>query len=216
VAVAHALCPERGEAERTRRTTELLRGAGIPEGTERMTLDNFRPTPGTRTAYEAARAFAANPGPRGIVFAGPMELGKTHLSLGIARRLVERGVGSICRTVPEVMDLLRAALDRGDQDSVWGTMEVLRLTPVLILDDLGAERSTEWTRERLFVVVNGRELGGTPIVGSTNHPTPDALAAAIGGLQGERIASRLNRSSDWIQLSGPPYRTLFGEGGQGR
>jgi len=184
---------------------KLLRGASIPGGTDHMTLSNFKATRGTKAAYQSACDFAEGRSERGIVLSGPTGCGKSHLAIGILRRRLERHQPGIFRTVPELLDTLRAA-QRSDDNRADKIMELLKTTPLLCLDDFGTEKGTEWSVERLFIVLNARELNAGPMVVTTNFAKPGDLAKRLGGIPGERIVSRLRGLCSWAQMDAPDYR----------
>lgn len=140
----------------------------------------------------------AEPGGRNLILAGPVGVGKTHALWAVARELVLRGDESWILSATELLELLRPGGDEGalDRASRIG---------ILGLDDLGAERASDWTAERLALIVDRRWLGERSILGSTNLTLgPDGeLIAALG----ERTYSRLVGSNAVVlQLQGDDRR----------
>ena len=198
-------CELREAADAEAAYAELLRGASIPGGTDHMTLANFKAARGTKAAHQAACDFAEGRSERGIIFAGPTGCGKTHLAIGILRhRLMRRQLG-VFRTVPELLDTLRAA-QRSDDNRADKIMELLKTTPLLCFDDFGTEKGTDWAAERLFIIINARELNGGSLLATTNFPKPKDLAERLGGISGERIVSRMRGLCSWVQMDAPDYR----------
>lgn len=104
-----------------------------------------------------------------LVLLGPVGTGKTGAALAICRDdWLVRGLGVAFWPVVDVLDGLRpeGGLDVGDLVDV----------PRLILDDLGSERPTDWTAERLYAVVNGRWLAEAPTIATSNLPATRATA----------------------------------------
>jgi DNA replication protein DnaC len=117
---------------------------------------------------------------RNLVLFGPVGTGKTHTAIAAVRALFERSAyGALFLPVVELLDQLRP----GGPD---GALERAAAANVLILDDLGAEKPSDWTGERLYSIVNRRWLEQRPTVATSNIP-PDELAERVG----ERTYSRL-------------------------
>jgi len=117
-------------------------------------------------AYAAAWAFAHDAdAPPWLYFEGPPGGGKTHLMAAIAHACLEQGETVMFRVVPKLMDWFKAGYD--DDDFQQRFDEVCQI-PVLLLDDLGSERTTGWTQERLFVLLNDRYAHRRRTVISTN------------------------------------------------
>jgi DNA replication protein DnaC len=205
--MSYTPCEVGARAAQEAHERSLLRGADLPEGTEHMTLDSYHPGPGTAAAFRFACEFCEQEEPRrGVVFAGTTGCGKTHLAVAILRHWVGRGRRGLFRSVPNLMEILRIAQLADDEDRLWETLQTLRLRPLLVLDDLGTEKVTDTRLERLFQIVNDRELTGQPLIVTCNYPRPAALAEHLGGIAGERIVSRLRGICEWVEMDGPDGR----------
>ena len=153
-----------------------------------MTFGGYLPSRETRAALAAMRSFCEDP-VGWLVLVGGVGCGKTHLLAACANELLARGRHPLYVVVPDFLDYLRAAYEDdeefgGERADVSERMRQAIRADVLLLDDLGAEKRTAWTDERLYMVLNARYNAGTPTVVATNLP-PDA------GVVEERIASRL-------------------------
>ncbi|MFQ5860036.1 MAG: ATP-binding protein [Dehalococcoidia bacterium] len=134
-----------------------------------------------RRALEAAQAFAEEP--RGwLVLTGPSGSGKTHLAAAIANRCIQRGVPALFVLIPDLLDHLRAAFAPSSDLSYDELFDQVRNTPLLLLDDLGAQASTPWAQEKLYQVLNHRF--------NAQLPTVVTLAAPLERLD-ERLRTRL-------------------------
>jgi len=145
---------------------------------------------------------------RGLYFCGGVGTGKTHLAVAVMNELMaKKRVPSLFVTVPEFLDNLREAYMIPGRDlDEW--MDTVKNADVLVLDDLGTERPTEWVRERLFVVVNHRYREALPTL-FTSNIGPENLPAQLG----ERTASRIIAMCEGIELEGTDYRETARNGG---
>lgn len=140
--------------------------------------------------------WAATEGPLpNLVLFGPTGTGKTFAAVAAAR--VRFDAGDEVQFWP-IVELLDAIRPNGDPDA-WNA--AVYDAQVLILDDLGAARATDWTDERLYALVNRRWLDERPTIVTTNlHPRD--LATNIG----DRMASRVLGGAMVYGLGGQDHR----------
>ena len=138
----------------------------------RLTFDNFLPQgrsgspasqKGFSRAYEAARAFAAEPG-GWFILSGPSGCGKTHLAAAIANGRLNQGHPVFYITTPDLLDHLRSAFSPGSEIPYDEFFEQVRNASLLVLDDLGAQTSTLWAREKLDQLLTYRFNSELPTV----------------------------------------------------
>jgi len=211
-------CTPECEKKNERREWELMRRdarvatlrerSGLSKRMKGYTLGNFKPT----VSNAAGRARVKVDGyledweenreaGKGLYFCGGVGTGKTHLAVAVMNELIrKKRTPSLFVTVPELLDNLRETYNKpGRNLDEW--MDVVQNAEFLVLDDLGSERTTEWVRERIFVIVNHRYREALPTV-FTSNIGPKDLAEQLG----ERTASRIIAMCDWIALEGDDYR----------
>ncbi|MFC2016327.1 ATP-binding protein [Chloroflexota bacterium] len=157
----------------------------------RLTFDNLLPQGRNETpisqeqfsrAYQAAKMFAAEP--KGwLVLAGPSGCGKTHLAAAIANHCIASNHPVFYITTPDLLDHLRSTFSPNSEVPYDEFFEQVRNTPLLILDDLGAQSSTPWAKEKLDQLLNHRF--------SNQLPTVIVSILPIEELE-DRIRTRLN------------------------
>lgn len=122
-------------------------------------------------------------GERGLFMIGATGLGKTHLSLAIANRVIERGFSVIYGSVPELLRMLdNEQFGRSNGD----TMPLMTGCDLLILDDLGAENRTDRNISMLYEIINARLNRSAALIVNTNF-----TAQEIKERYQDRIWSRL-------------------------
>lgn len=177
----------------------------FPMRLEGATLESW---PGARNSRP--RIAAANyvlrwpPEKPWLTFLGGTGRGKTGLACGIVREVWERhGVAGQVWTMEEILSRYKATFDEDSRrETTEAVTEHLLTLPLLVVDDLGAEKLTDWTDERTFALINGRYSGMKPTIVTGNQESP-----GFAGLQG-RVKSRLMDASigEWMVVEGPDRR----------
>ncbi len=144
----------------------------------RLTFDNLIPEGRSgnpinqeqfRRAYEAAKAFATEP--KGwLVLVGPSGCGKTHLAAAIGNERLAHGHPVFFITTPDLLDRLRSAFNPNSEMPYDEFFDQIRNAPLLVLDDLSAQTSTPWAKEKLDQLLNHRFNSDLPTVIVTITP----------------------------------------------
>jgi DNA replication protein DnaC len=113
---------------------------------------------------------------RGLWFDGPVGTGKTSLAILVAKAAKDAGRSYAVFPVPRLLAEIKRTFDRDASDSYMGFFRRLCTVDLLVLDDLGAEKQTEWVLEQLYSIVNERWQDRRSIVVTTNVPDPDPEA----------------------------------------
>ena len=124
-------------------------------------------------ALTAARAFADNP-EGWLVLAGPSGNGKTHLAAAIANYRIAGDRPAFYITTPDLLDHLRSSFSPDSDMPYDEFFEQVRNTPLLVLDDFGAQSGTPWATEKLEQLINHRFNNRLPTVVVTMIP-PEEL-----------------------------------------
>lgn len=137
---------------------------------------------------------AAGPRPGNLVLIGPSGVGKTYAALAIAKDLHYAGASVVFAPILEMLGAMR----RAGREFAVGPYAAAQ---VLVLDDLGIERTTDWTREQCLEIINARWLDARPTIVTTNLDPPE-LAGAIG----EPTWDRLKHDTVVVRVTGPSRR----------
>lgn len=209
------------------RANSLLATARIPKRYEHCELSNFEfegPHAHLARARMAACRFVEEYGlendSAGLLIIGSIGVGKTHLAVGIIKELI-LGKGSACLFY-DYRELLKQ-IQNSYNESVKATeLEVLRPvfeTEVLVLDELGAVKPTEWVWDTVSLILNTRYNNNKTTIITTNFddkpagvlagPRAAAREETLGDRIGERMRSRLHEMCRMVKLEGEDFRQKY-------
>lgn len=209
----------------------LLAAARIPKRYEHCELSNYE-FDGPHRHLAAARIAACKFVEEyplensGLLLIGSIGVGKTHLAVGIIKELVlSKGIACLFYDYRELLKEIQNSYNA----SVKATeLEVLRPvfeTEVLVLDELGAVKPTEWVWDTVSLILNTRYNDNRTTIITTNYPDDAAREAAsssefsraqraargetLGDRIGERMRSRLHEMCRIIKMEGADFRQTF-------
>lgn len=131
-----------------------------------------RPEDFTGQVRDDLLEWSANPAGRNLILVGPIGVGKSHAAVAACAEGAAKGIETRFLPTVELFELLRPG---GPDGALWDLMAVERL----ILDDVGADRSTDWSLDRLYALVNRRWLEERPTIVTTNLDPRGPLEQAV-------------------------------------
>ena len=214
------------ECRLQRQAARLLKKAAIPRRYEHCTLDSYEPDYGQAdqslaAAYMMARNFVSGypvtTEGRGLLLTGDVGIGKTHLAVGILHALIlEKGVRGLFCDYRELLKRIQESYN-----PLVATTELQILAPVfeaevLILDELGAQKPTDWVWDTVALILNTRYNDKRTTLITTNYPNAPAASArsadkiireeTLGDRIGERMRSRLAEMCVEVEMRGNDLR----------
>lgn len=136
-----------------------------------------------------------------LIFGG-VGTGKTHMAASIANALIDRGIPVLFGTFSDHLEHIR---EEFDHTGLRKYLSQMKSTPMLVLDDLGKEKKTEWSQQILFDVINYRYEHKLPFIITTNFDEKQ-LANYIGG----SIYSRMCEMCTAVTSGSKDYRQSAG------
>ncbi len=179
-------CPCMRERDAAERMAVYRKFCRLPANLRLCTFESFDAySPALQEALSAALEIAADNGSlKWLTLVSDRDRGKSHLAAAICWHWLERGKLARFGVVPDLLNELKSTFDKTEELTFKAMFDMICNVPLLVLDDLGVEKSTEWSRETLENLVNRRYNEGLPLVVTTNKSF-DELEP--------RIASRLQR-----------------------
>ncbi len=180
------------------------------------TFKNFQPNKKSRealeTAWQYARDFAKyKENGTGLLLTGSYGTGKTHLAAAICHELIRSDYQPIFGTMISLLGNIKATY--GDEYVKETEQQILNKyisCDLLVIDDLGKERPTEWALEKLYYVINSRYEACRPLVITTNYADKLAnrLTCKDNTETAEAIVSRIYEMCVGVMMTWEDYRKL--------
>lgn len=209
-------CQDRGYIEpgvlcscyQQERLQELFSRSGMPDSMRQKTFANFDSSyyeddakieDKIRWCKQFAWQITQGSCPQSLFLTGGVGRGKTHLSAAIANTVLEQGCVVIYRRAADLFDLLRQCRFEESRQKCSEVLEQLRSCDLLVIDDLGAERTTDFVIEQLVMLLEDRNAHDKAWIISSNLNINE-IAAAYNDRTADRILDRamlfkLNRAS---------------------
>jgi DNA replication protein DnaC len=185
---------------------QRLADANIPKRYQHCTIANF-------SAYNESLQRAAT---KGLFFEGQPGVGKTHLAVAVLKQVVQTtGARGLFYDTRDLLRVIRSTYDPSIRTTELDVLRPVMTADLLVLDDLGAEKTSEWVEETMNLIVNTRYNERRLTVFTSNYPDipdetePNSLLFRIG----HRMRSRLHEMCEFEALDGADYREMPTNGG---
>ena len=191
----------------------LFEGARIPKRHEASTFASYQPAKNQASqmlafqrAFSLVREYPA--AGRGLLFAGPVGVGKTHLAVAILRGLVEKGARCLFYEYGSLLKEVQESYSPVSRTSEASLLAQVCRAEVLVLDELGASRPTEWALDTLAHVIGSRYNDKRLTIFTTNYTDTrdNAAAETLEDRIGLRLRSRLFEMCQTVVIEGVDYR----------
>lgn len=179
------------EAEKKHRIKRLFDTSMLCPRFAECTFENWMPMPGTEVAHYEAQNFISSFSDKmrtgeGLLFYGPPGNGKSHLAAAIANKLISMEFTVVFANVPSLLGRIRKTYSEKRGETEVDILQAVSDCSLLILDDAGAEKWSDWVETTLYTIVDDRYRHKKPMIITTNL-TLKALEDAIGFRAFDRI-----------------------------
>lgn len=205
------------------KVVKILEGAGIPQRHAASSLLNWIARPGTERGFNAAQEWITNPlSDRGFMLLGTPGTGKTHLASSALRGKADVWVDEQTHqtlrdeyyspssaplnrmrflNVPIFLERLRSQMRYADGEASQIFSFCLEQASVVVLDDLGKERATDWASEKLYVLIESRYSSCKPTIATSNRTLDELDDLGYGP-----AISRLQQTCRVVRMDATDYR----------
>jgi len=195
---------KQGEFERVR----------LPKRYDGFHFGNYKPQNESQTiALKSAMSFAMEyPAvDRGLLLMGSVGVGKTHLAVSILKGLTERGFSCLFYEFGSLLKEIQDSYNTYTQTSELGVLSPVLNADILVLDELGASKPTDWVRDTMAHVINTRYNEKKFTIFTTNYldERPNDREETLEDRIGVRVRSRLYEMCKTISMDGRDYRKMF-------
>jgi DNA replication protein DnaC len=213
------------------RNQTLLGAARIPKRYEHCELASYTTDfpgahPSLAFAHLSAARFAHEYDPRdgaGLLIIGKIGTGKTHLAVGITKELIlNKGISCLFYDYRELLKEIQNSYNATVQTTELDVLRPVFEADVLVLDELGAVKPTEWVWDTVSLILNTRYNDNRTTIITTNFEDQPAggtnggsavraaaRAESLGDRIGERMRSRLHEMCRIIKMEGEDFRQKF-------
>jgi DNA replication protein DnaC len=192
---------------KAKRAASRKLGTGIPKRFRGVGFDRQPVADMDKGLLTPVRAFIRNidrnlEEGRGFWFFGDVGTGKTSLAMLVSKAALEAGRSVAIYSMPRLLADIKETYEDRSERSYMQLFERLCSVDLLHIDDLGAEKRTEWVLEQLYAIVNERWQEQKSMVVTTNLLDPEELRAQIGA----RTVSRVTEMCVQIPIMGRDRR----------
>ena len=205
------------------RSSRLLEAARIPARYARCALSNFNTgkNPTLAAAKMTAEKFIDQYplDKTGLMFEGSIGIGKTHLGVATIKELIRhKGILCLFYDYRELLKSIQNSYNNDVHTTELGLLQPVFETEVLLLDELGAVKPTDWVWDTVSFILNTRYNDNRTTLVTTNLMNEAAIgtgarsvmrADTLGDRIGERMRSRLHEMCRIVRMEGEDYRQRF-------
>jgi DNA replication protein DnaC len=210
-----------------RRVTRMLGRANIPRRYEHCRLENYdTDLPYSHRSQGMAllmarkfiEGYPLETGGRGLLLTGSIGVGKTHLAVGILQALVaERGATGLFFDYRDLLKQVQNSYNRQVSATELEILAPVFEAEVLVLDELGASKPTDWVWDTVAHILNTRSNDRRTTIITTNYANAGPLGTesgprgvmreeTLGDRIGERMRSRLQEMCVVVEMQGEDFR----------
>lgn len=211
---------EEGQDLRQRRVSRLRKISDLPPRAEQWSFETYRAltlSSEQQLAVQLCETYAQHGeialkggevAKRGLYLYGPVGTGKSGLAVAVANVAMAHGNAVLYRTVPDLLDYIRQTF-KPDNDAQYDeVLDRIKEVDLLVLDDLGTERLTDWVLEKLYQIVDYRYRNDMRLIVTSNYPmqTLTRHFNAANNQTGQRLVDRIVHLCALVQVAGTNLR----------
>ena len=208
------------ESRKQKRIEALIEASGLSARNRRQTFERWEPKEERmrqiKQLVEAYKDLAIrgelekNDGLNSLFMHGTCGAGKTHLACAVANAMIEAEKPVLLTTFGDLVQEIKSTFIKGSKISEKDIIEKYRRAPMLIIDDLGKEKPTDWSASILFSILNHRYSDMKPTIITSNFAPEETInriaPAEDDALCGRSIVSRIREVYSILNISTDDHR----------
>lgn len=195
------------QEQRRQEKIKRLRGICFAGTRERLASATFENDDGANTGIvEAAKRYVESfekmlANGQGLLLFGDVGRGKSYIAACIANALIDKSIPVLMTSFSRIVSQLQKKFEERDSYFEW-----LNDFPLLIIDDFGAERTSEYMQEIVYTVIDNRYTAGRPMIITTNLNVEEIKVIKESDIYHKRVFGRINECCCGIEVKGDNRR----------
>ena len=201
------------EEKRKERIKNLFGNSGMSKRAFKCTFENYQPTFQNAEALKICNEYIKDfdlisiSEKNGLFICGECGVGKSHLAFATANALIERGNSVIAMTMIDLLLKIKSSFNAyNDKMTEEQILKIYTDCALLVIDDLGKEKPTEWALQMIYSVIDRRYNALKPIIVTTNFTASELVKRFGDSSIGNAIVDRLFEICQYVPIEGESYR----------
>lgn len=199
------------EERRKERIKNLFGNSGMSQRALECSLDKYQITFENSEAVKVCNEYISDfdiisrSNRNGLYITGPCGVGKSHLAFSIANSLIEKGNSVIAMTMIDLLLKIRSSY-KVDNKKEEDILKIYEDCTLLVIDDLGKEKPTEWTLQMVYSIIDRRYNAKKPVIVTTNFNANELMEVFGNSSISQAIIDRLFEICRYVPIEGESFR----------
>lgn len=202
---------QKKEERKRERIKQLFGSSGMSKRALECSLNNYQTTFYNQDALKVCNEYIndfdliSRSNRNGLFITGPCGVGKSHLAFAIANSLIERGNSVIAMTMIDLLLKIRSSY-AGDKMKEEEILKIYEDCALLVIDDLGKEKPTEWALQMVYSIIDRRYNAMKPLIVTTNFNANELIEVFGNSSISRAIIDRLFEICRYVPIEGESFR----------
>lgn len=200
------------EERQKEKIRSLFGNSGMSQRALSCSLENYQPSFNNVEALKVCNEYIkdfdliSRKSRNGLFICGDCGVGKSHLAFAVANELIKKGNSVIAMTMIDLLMKIKSSYGYSENDSEERILKVYEDCSLLIIDDLGKEKPTEWVLQMIYSIVDRRYNALKPIIVTTNYTANELIRRFGDNSIGNAIVDRLFEICQYVPIGGESFR----------